>query len=145
MSHDDLVRRYIEALQRHDYDGVAELMHPEITARYPQSDEVFEGKESYRAMLEAFPDPPEVEIDRSTFDDTVVHVASPMPFGMPVITVVGGGDTFLGEGTVRYRSGDVWRFVSIIKVAEGLVKEETSYFAQPFEAPEWRAPFRSSE
>ena len=144
MSH-DLVQRYVEALSSHDYEAAAALMHPEITARYPQSDEVFHGRENYCSMHKAFPDPPEMAIDRSTFDDTVVHVANPVPFGMSVITLVGGGDTFVGEGTVRYRSGDVWSFVSIIRVEGGLIKEETSYFAQPFEAPEWREPFRSSE
>ena len=42
---------------------------------------------------------------------------------------------------VQYPDGGVFHFVSITKVRDGLIAEETDYFGEPFEAPEWRRPY----
>jgi hypothetical protein len=35
----------------------------------------------------------------------------------------------------------VFHVAVIIKIREGIIAEETTYFAAPFEAPEWRRPY----
>jgi hypothetical protein len=43
------------------------------------------------------------------------------------------------EVELRYADGSVYQGVSIMEVRDGKVAREIDYFAQPFEAPQWRA------
>ena len=55
--------------------------------------------------------------------------------------MVGGGNTFVIEGTIDYGDGIPVRYVGIGELREGKVARMTEYFANPFEAPAWRAQF----
>ncbi len=55
----------------------------------------------------------------------------------------------VGEKTVDvevggYPNGDVFNVAVIVKLREGMIAEETTYFAAPFEAPEWRSQWVES-
>jgi hypothetical protein len=52
-----------------------------------------------------------------------------------------GGDVFVVEGTIDYGDGVPVRYVGVGEVRDGRVARLTEYFANPFEAPAWRAPF----
>jgi hypothetical protein len=45
-------------------------------------------------------------------------------------------------GRIRYPNGEEWHLVQLVELRDGLIWRLTSYFAAPFEAPEWRATFR---
>jgi SnoaL-like domain len=55
--------------------------------------------------------------------------------------MAGGGDVFVVEGTVDYGDGVPVRYVGIGELRDGKVAKMTEYFANPFEAPAWRADF----
>jgi len=55
--------------------------------------------------------------------------------------MVGGGDTFVVEGTIDYGDGIPVSYVGIGELSDGKIKKMTEYFANPFEAPAWRADF----
>ena len=55
--------------------------------------------------------------------------------------MLGGGDVFVVEGTIDYGDGVPVRYVGIGEVRDGKVAKMTEYFANPFEAPAWRADF----
>lgn len=55
--------------------------------------------------------------------------------------MLGGGDVFVVEGTMDYGDGVPVSYVGIGEVRDGKVAKMTEYFANPFPAPEWRAPF----
>ena len=55
--------------------------------------------------------------------------------------MLGGGDTFVIEGTIDYGDGIPVSYVGIGEVRDGKVAKMTEYFANPFEAPAWRADF----
>ena len=55
--------------------------------------------------------------------------------------MLGGGDVFVVEGTVDYGDGVPVSYVGIGEMRDGKVSKMTEYFANPFPAPEWRAPF----
>ena len=55
--------------------------------------------------------------------------------------MLGGGDLFVLEGTIDYGDGIPVRYVGVGEVREGKVARMTEYFANPFEAPAWRAAF----
>lgn len=55
--------------------------------------------------------------------------------------MLGGGDVFVVEGTIDYGDGIPVSYVGIGEVRDGKVAKMTEYFANPFEAPAWRADF----
>ena len=55
--------------------------------------------------------------------------------------MLGGGDIFVVEGTIDYGDGIPVSYVGIGEVRDGKVAKMTEYFANPFEAPAWRADF----
>jgi ketosteroid isomerase-like protein len=51
------------------------------------------------------------------------------------------GDLAVIEGTMDYGNGVPVSYVGIAEFRDGKVSRVTEYFADPFEAPAWRAPF----
>ena len=51
------------------------------------------------------------------------------------------GDLVVVEGTIDYGNGVPVSYVGIGEFRDGKVVRMTEYFADPFEAPAWRAPF----
>ena len=143
MSNLDVVHRYVTALKRFDIDALAAEAHPDIVCRYPQSGEVIRGRDNYRAYLEAYPGLPESRVDRFDFQEKTFSIPSPLP-GQPAVTVSGVGDLFVFQGYFTYPNGDNYYVITLFVVRAGKVAEETTYFAEPFDAPEWRAPFRET-
>ena len=52
---------------------------------------------------------------------------------------VASGDLAVLEVGLEYADGSVYQGVSIMEFRDGKLVKETDYFAQPFEAPQWRA------
>jgi hypothetical protein len=53
--------------------------------------------------------------------------------------IVKPGQAWVAEGTIDYGDGTPVSVVSILETdADGKITRETDYFANPFEAPEWR-------
>ena len=55
--------------------------------------------------------------------------------------MLGGDDVFVIEGTIDYGDGVPVSYVGIGELRDGKVAKMTEYFANPFEAPAWRADF----
>jgi hypothetical protein len=55
--------------------------------------------------------------------------------------MLGGGDVFVLEGTIDYGDGIPVSWVGLGEIRDGKVARMTEYFANPFEAPAWRADF----
>jgi hypothetical protein len=55
--------------------------------------------------------------------------------------MLGGGDVFVVEGTIDYGDGVPVSYVGIGELRDGKIARLTEYFANPFEAPAWRADF----
>jgi hypothetical protein len=51
------------------------------------------------------------------------------------------GDLAVIEGVIDYGNGVPVRYVGLAEFRDGKVSRVTEYFADPFEAPAWRAPF----
>lgn len=101
-----------------DWHGARELMHDGYVQEWPQSGERIDGPDDALA------------IDRN------------FPGGMPTMRVrrvTGSGDLAVLEVDLEYSDGSAYRSVAIATVREGKVLRETDYFAQPFDAPQWRA------
>ena len=53
--------------------------------------------------------------------------------------IVGSGDVWVMEAKSDYGGGDTYLVADIFEFRDGKIAKETRYYAQPFEAPEWRA------
>lgn len=95
--------------------------HPEdYVMEMPQSGERFRGRENMKAFQESFPDhsdAPKIRIRRVLVRDRLWVVESVVDYG--------GGQVIHGVAVLELKDGKIWR--------------DTRYFAEPFEAPEWRS------
>ena len=100
----------------HDFDVMDESFAEDAVVEYPQSGERIRGRENIRAVEEDYPGLPKVELRRKL--------------------VV--GDIAVVEAKLDYQ-GKPYDEVSIFEFRDGKIVRHTSYFAEPFEAPERRA------
>ena len=92
------------------------LRHEDVVVDMPQSGERICGRDTMKAMQDAYPGPPTITMPR----------------------VVGSGDVWVVEGRSDY-SGRIYHVANIIEFREGKIIRETRYYADPFESPAWRA------
>ena len=97
--------------------------HQDYTMEMPQSGERFRGRENMRAFQEA----------------RAEH-ATPLR-SIQVRRVVVKEGLWVVEGVIDYGDGRVFDVVQIIELKEGKMWRDRWYFAEPFEALEWRSPW----
>ena len=142
------VARYQKAIMTMDLDAIEELRHPDYQCYYPQSGERFlthqDWVDAHRGYADRFPqDVLEAsEVKGGERKAEVTSLTTPtwiLP--TPVVSVSDTGDLVTMEGSGPWPDGKVYHWVRIIEYKDKLVWRETEYFAEPFDAPEWRAPF----
>jgi hypothetical protein len=100
-------------------DVVAEhdIYDENAICEYPQSGEIIRGRRNLQALRGHHPG---------------------KPCGFEVHRMVGAGELWVTEYTIDYQ-GKPFQTVSIMEFRNEKVVHETQYFAEPFEAPAWRA------
>ena len=147
MTNRKLIETYWEAFKSGDLETYEACMDPQIVVSYPQSGEIFHGRDNYMATIRNYPvDLPSGSAD-AELDTTATEVLqqSIFPFGMSTPIVTTDGDLLVGRVVLTYPNGDVYHLCSIFKADRGLITEETTFFAAPFEAPDWRSEWASAE
>jgi hypothetical protein len=109
-----LLERYLAALL--DAEQEYALRHEDVVIDMPQSGERIRGRDHMKAMQEAYPGPPTITVRR----------------------IVGSGEVWVVEGRSDY-GGRIYHVATIFEFREGKIMRETRYYADPFEAPAWRA------
>jgi hypothetical protein len=121
-----MAAKFEEVLKSGDFRGMAELIKEyaaeDFVEEWPQSGERLSKAASMR-MTETYP-----EMSGTTPKFTYRRM-------------LGGGDTFVVEGTIDYGDGIPVSYVGVGEVRDGKIARMTEYFANPFEAPAWRADF----
>jgi ketosteroid isomerase-like protein len=112
------------ALDRHwaasaagDQVAEHEIYHDDAVCEYPQSGEVIRGRYNLQALRSHHPG---------------------KPAGFAVRRITGEGNTWVTQYVISYAGKSVFT-VSIMQFRDGRVAHETQYFADPFDAPDWRA------
>ena len=115
-------------LERHweaggkDEDVVHEIYRDDAVLEFPQSGERFEGVENFKAWRKQYPVALKFHTRKITHRD----------------------DFVVAENLISY-NGESWRFsVSLLYFKGDLVALERIYISEGWEAPEWRAPWRSA-
>ena len=135
-----VVERFARALHNKDFDEIEALVTDDFTDEMPQSGERVRGKANQLAILRNYPggvgtiDPaqrPARRGGRQVGDDAVVH--SPANRGV--------GRRLHVHRHSPVPNGETWQMIAIIELRQGRIAKTTSWYAPPFEAPEWRAPY----
>ena len=132
----EVVERYMRAMPG-EVDTLAALRHPDFVLEFPQSGEVIRGHQNWQAAHERY-----VDVQRETRRVTGSEdrwILAPGFAGFTPTRIVGSGDTFTVESIGTYPGGESYHVISILELRDGLVFRGRTYFAAPFEAPEWRA------
>jgi hypothetical protein len=116
----EVVQRYFEYAGA-DVDRAAEIYHDDAVLEFPQSGERFEGVANFTEWRRKYPADVRYRLRRvSARDDLVVS-----------------------ELSVSYNGGP-WMFgVQLLEFRCDKVARERIYVMEGWEAPEWRAPWRS--
>jgi ketosteroid isomerase-like protein len=123
-----IVEQFLQAMMTGDIEAQERVLADDIVEEYPQSGERIRGKENRRAIFNNYPGG--TPRDKSTGD------TSPKA---PIL--IGAGDQFVASGEITYPNGETWQGISFIEVRDGKISKITAFFAAPFEAPAWRAPY----
>ena len=119
MDEQEAERFLTELLSNLDPEEEYNVRHPEdYVMEMPQSGERFSGRENMRAFQEAHPTPPS---------------------SLQVRRVLVKEGLWVVEGVIDYGEGQVYNLVLIFELRDGKMWRDRWYFAEPFEAPEWRA------
>jgi hypothetical protein len=138
LTNDECVQRYAAASAAHDIAALAELRHPDWMVYWPQSGERVHGNEAFAEIIANYPGgAPVAEVTRIVGAEDQ-WVVTP---GNTVLKVAGSGDFWWSEWRLSYPDGEVYLVVDLFELRDGLVYRETVYWAAPFEAPAWRAPW----
>ena len=122
----EAIRRYREAVESGDMTTMTALMNDfasdDFVQEWPQSGERLR-RENSKKLAEQYSEK---------------TGTSPK---MQLKGIREAGDLVVIEGTIDYGNGVPVSYVGIGDFRDGKVQRMTEYFADPFEAPEWRAPF----
>jgi ketosteroid isomerase-like protein len=133
-----VVRRYAAASAAGDHDALERLRHPDWCTFWPQSGERVRGTRNFAEIAANYPGGlPTIELERiaGTEDRWVVTP------GNTVARVAGSGDLWWGEWRMTYPDGKTYWSVTLLELRDGRIWRETTYWAEPFEAPDWRSPW----
>lgn len=132
----EVVERYMRAMPG-DLETLSALRHPDFIGEFPQSGEVIRGDDNWRAAHERYVDV-QTETRRVTGSEDRWILAPGFGTFTPM-RIVGTGDSFTVEAIGTYPGGDTYHVISILELRDGLILRGRTYFAAPFDAPEWRA------
>ena len=110
------VQQHWEASERGDVELEHAIYATDAILDYPQSGERFSGRSRIQAQ----------------------RGEHPAERHFTILRIRGGGDLWVSECVITYDGVPTYA-VSVMEFAGDLVTHETQYFADPFQAPSWRA------
>jgi hypothetical protein len=136
LTNEEVIHAYIHALTIDDAAALARLRDPGWMVDYPQSGERIRGHANERAIADNYPGGlPDIDPSRVVGSEDRWVVSPSFTFQR----VAGSGETWWTEGRARYPDGSLWHLVTMFQLHDGRVVREITYWAEPFEAPAWRA------
>jgi hypothetical protein len=102
--------------------GSHDMYDDEAVLEFPQSGERFEGVANIREWRSRYPGSVTYDVGR----------------------VRGAGEFWVAEMTVSYDGGGPRYGVDLLAIRSNRIVRETIYVGEPFDAPDWRAPWRAA-
>ena len=134
----EVVERFARAIEAKDFLAQEELLADDYFDEMPQSGERTRGKANRLAIATNYPGGVGTVEGSRLFGAEDKWLLTP---SFNVMRIEGSGDVYTYVGTVRYSNGETWQIISIAELRDGKIARTTTWYAAPFEAPEWRAPY----
>jgi ketosteroid isomerase-like protein len=112
----DLLRAFVERLEARDWSGFADLLHPDVTYRIPQTREVVQGRDAYVRWNREYPD--------------IWHLRLAEAYGDATGGVARIDADVEGEGTVTA--------IAFFVVDEGVITEINDWWPTSYDPPSGR-------
>jgi hypothetical protein len=116
------IEQAMASLAAGDSDGAHAIYHVDAVLEFPQSGERFEGLANFKEWREQYPGDVRFDVRR----------------------ISGSGDVWVRELTVRYDAGPPMLGIAVLEFRGDRVATERIYVTETWEAPAWRAPWRSA-
>ncbi len=120
-----IIERFMGAINSGDFMAIAamadDVYAPDVVQEWPQSGERISGLANLKGVNDNYP-----------------AMTGTQPKAT-VRRVIGAGDVWIAESTIDYGNGVPVSWVAMLEFRDGKIVKETDYFADPFEAPAWRA------
>jgi ketosteroid isomerase-like protein len=136
----EVIERFVRAIETKDIEAQAALLADDFVDEMPQSGERTRGKANWIAIARNYPggvgtvDPASGRVvgaeDRWILTPT-----------FSILRIEGSGNVYTYAVTARYPDGQAWDIIAILELRDGRIAKSTTWYAAPFEAPAWRAPF----
>ena len=117
------VEQFFAASERGDFDALATMVDDEMVMAWPQSGEVFKGRDNVFGAMRAVEVKPE--------------------FAGPA-RITGSGDVWVLMAPLRYGT-EILHYVAVLELEAGKVRRATGYWGAPFPAQGARASFTSRD
>jgi len=132
MNNDEMAARIRDLYTFNDMDAFTKAQHEmsaeDMVYEFPQSGERFVGRDNIMAMNESYKG-----MTGTTPSAKLRRILKP-------------GEAWVIEGTIDYGNGKPVSSISIIETGpDGKIVKQTDYFADPFEAPEWRRQYTGAK
>jgi hypothetical protein len=129
---DEMVARIREVYEFGDMAAFAkaqyEMSADDVVNELPQSGERFQGRDNIAAMNQSYSG------NTGTAPKTTLR------------RILKPGEAWVIEATIDYGDGTPVSAISILETGpDGKLVKQTDYFANPFEAPEWRRQYAARE
>jgi ketosteroid isomerase-like protein len=131
-----VIERYLVSLENGDLDAQAKLRHPDFVVDQPQTRERISGRDTARAVDEHYPGGLPTGKGRRVTGAEDRWIIDP---NWVPRRIMGSGDVWFVEATLRYPDGSPWAYASILELRDGLIAHQTDYYAPMTEPPSWRA------
>ncbi len=135
----EIVDRFVQAQASHDPGLGNEYIAEDLVEDYPQSGERIRGRANRTAIFENYPGRAEHDFGPAHARAVVGEDQWVMTPTLSLLRINGSGERYTGTGLITYPNGEVWHLVQLIEMRGGKIVKLTTYFAEPFEAPAWRA------
>ena len=139
--HDRVMGTLADIIASREWSRLSEVFHDDAVLEYPQSRELFRGVANIRGQFEDYPDLGTGTSELHEVIGTTTYALTP---SYTVIAVEGTGDRGTAVIRVQYPDGTWWWVLNLFELGGERIRRGRSYFAQDFEAPDWRAPYRST-
>jgi ketosteroid isomerase-like protein len=134
----DIVERFARAIEEKDFEAQEVLLADDVITDMPQSGERIRGRANAMAVARNYPggvgtiEPGSSRLVGSEDQWVLTPTFS-------VLRIEGSGDVYTYAGKVTYSNGETWDIVAIVELRDGKIAKVVTWYAAPFEAPEWRA------
>lgn len=132
------VERYLSLLFSPDVRDadLTPFQHADFVEDWPQSGERIRGTANQLAIRTNYPDPGDMGGGLKNLVGSEDQWVTTPTF--QVLRIVGTGNDYTATGWARYPNGDFYQMVVILELRDGKIAHQTTFFAAPFDAADWR-------